>query len=106
MARSGLAGNRFCIGFSILNELAEARKQQAATAEILRVISSALMDLQHTFAEIAASATRLWDASDATSHQVDGDVLRLVTHHGPTPIPGSLLLRHGVLANVPSSRVE
>jgi two-component system, NtrC family, sensor kinase len=63
-------------------ELAEAREQQAATSEILRVVSSAPMDLQRVFAEIAASASRLCDANDASIFQVDGDGLRLVAHHG------------------------
>src|SRR5215831_20509825 len=67
-------------------ELAEAREQQAATAEILKVISSSPMDLQRVFAEIAASATRLCDAYDATINLVDGDVLSLVAHHGPIPV--------------------
>jgi GAF domain-containing protein/anti-sigma regulatory factor (Ser/Thr protein kinase) len=80
------------------DELAEARDQQAATAEILRVISSSPTDLQRVFAEVAASATRLCDASDATIHQVDGDALRLVAHHGPIPIPGSLPLTRGIFA--------
>jgi signal transduction histidine kinase len=66
-------------------ELAEAREQQATTAEILRVISSAPTDSQRVFAEIAASAGRLCDASDAAIHQVHGDVLRLVAGHGSIP---------------------
>src|SRR5215468_8234953 len=64
-------------------ELMEAREQQAATAEILRVISRSPMDLQRAFSEIAASAARLCDANDATIIQVNGDFLRLVAHHGP-----------------------
>src|SRR5215472_16703309 len=65
--------------------LAEEREEQAASAEILRVISRSPMDLQRVFAEIAASAARLCDAHDATIRQVDGGFLRLVAHHGPIP---------------------
>jgi GAF domain-containing protein/CheY-like chemotaxis protein/anti-sigma regulatory factor (Ser/Thr protein kinase) len=79
-------------------ELGETLEQQAATAEILRVISSSPTDLQRVFAVVAASATRLCDASDATIHQVDGAVLCLVAHHGPIPVPGSLPMMRGVLA--------
>jgi hypothetical protein len=53
---------------------------------------------QRVFAVVAASANRLCDASDATIHQVDGAVLRLVAHHGPIPVPGSLPMTCGVLA--------
>src|SRR5215467_7007525 len=66
-------------------ELTEAREQQAATAETLRVISSSPMDLKGVFEEIALSAARLCDAHDASIFQVDGDHLRLVNHHGPIP---------------------
>ena len=82
----------------LTRELGEALEQQAATAEILRVISSSPTDLKRIFAVVAASATRLCDASDATIHQVDGAVLRLVAHHGPIRDPGSLPMTRGVLA--------
>src|SRR5262245_16841825 len=79
-------------------ELADAREQQAATAEILRVISSSPMDLQRVFAEIAASAARLCDASNAGVLQVDGDHLRIVAYHGPIPASqGGIPLRRGVV---------
>jgi GAF domain-containing protein len=78
-------------------ELAEAREQQAATAEILRVISSSPTDLQRVFTEIAVSAARLCDAYDAAIRQVDGEVLRLVDHHGPIPIPEAVPLSRGVI---------
>jgi signal transduction histidine kinase/putative methionine-R-sulfoxide reductase with GAF domain len=82
----------------LARELAEAREQQAATAEILRAISASPTNLERVFAVVAASATRLCDASDATIHQVDGAVLRQVAHHGPIPVPGSLPMTRGVLA--------
>src|SRR5262245_33284738 len=79
-------------------ELAEAREQQAATAEILRVISRSLMALQSVFAEIAASAARLCDACNAGVLQVDGDHLRIVAYHGPIPASqGGIPLRRGVV---------
>jgi light-regulated signal transduction histidine kinase (bacteriophytochrome) len=59
-------------------ELADARKQQAATADSLRVISNSPTDLQLVFGEIAANAARLCDAYDAAIRQVDGDFLLLV----------------------------
>jgi signal transduction histidine kinase len=73
-------------------ELAEAREQQAATAAILGAISNLPADPYRVFAEIAVSAARLCDAYDATIFRVDGEVLRLVAHHGsiPHPIPQGL----------------
>jgi GAF domain-containing protein/anti-sigma regulatory factor (Ser/Thr protein kinase) len=79
-------------------ELAEAREQQTATAEILRVISSSPADLQRVFAEIAASAARLCDANDAAIHRVDGDFLAIVARHGPIPVPSTLPLKPGSFA--------
>jgi two-component system NtrC family sensor kinase len=48
------------------HELVEARDQQAATAEILRVMSGSPTDLQRIFAVVAASAARLCDAYDGS----------------------------------------
>src|SRR5215472_1003240 len=67
----------------LTKELSEARNQQAATAEILRVISGSPTDMQRVFAEIAASAAHLCDAYDASIFQLDGGRLHLVGHHGP-----------------------
>src|SRR5262245_2515451 len=78
-------------------ELAEAREQQAATTQILRIISSSPTDLPRVFTEIAASAARLCDAYDAVIRQVDGEALRLVAHHGPIPISEAVPLSRGVI---------
>src|SRR5262249_15261383 len=101
VSMSGAEHDREPIVEGLKRELSEAREQQAATAEILRVISSSLMELQGVFAAIAASAARLCDAYDAAIHRVDGNFLPVVAHHMPIPIPtkvsdicGPLRLRH------------
>ena len=63
----------------LTNELAEASRQQAATSEIRRVISSSPTKSHRVFQEIAASAARLCDAYDAGVLQRDGDHLRIVS---------------------------
>src|SRR5215467_10477322 len=78
-------------------ELGEAREQQVATAEILAAISNSPTHPRGAFERIAASAARLCDAYDATIHQVDSDLLRLVAHHGPIPVAGSWPLTRGRL---------
>jgi signal transduction histidine kinase len=77
-------------------DLAEAREQQAATAEILRVISSSPTDVQPVFDTIARSAARLCEALDVMVLRVDGDVLRLVAHYGPMPA-GDVALHLGTV---------
>jgi GAF domain-containing protein/anti-sigma regulatory factor (Ser/Thr protein kinase) len=79
-------------------ELAEAREQQAATAEILAAISSSPTDPRGVFEKIAASAARLCDAYYADIFQVDGELLRRVAHHGPVPQFDALPLTRGVVA--------
>src|SRR5262245_53097747 len=64
-------------------ELAHAREQEVATAEILRAISTSSTDLDGIFAAMVSSAARLCDAYDAGIGRVDGNVLRAIAHHGP-----------------------
>ena len=65
---------------------AELEEQQAATAEILRVISSSPTDVQPVLDTIGEHAARLCGSYDAAVYLVDGDRLRLVAHHGPVPV--------------------
>ena len=71
---------------SLKRELAEAREQQAATSEILRMIAGSPADLQSVLTAIAESAASLCDADDALVRRVDGDVLQRVAHFGEIPI--------------------
>jgi signal transduction histidine kinase len=66
-------------------ELSESLEQQTATSEVLRVISSSPTDVQPVFDAIARSAARLCEAFDAVVFTVDGNMLRLVAHHGALP---------------------
>src|SRR5215813_6510527 len=65
-------------------ELAEAREQQAATAEILAASSSSPTDPNRVFAEIPANAARLCGAHNAAIFQLAGDHLRLIGSHSQT----------------------
>src|SRR5262245_14608030 len=83
---------------ALRRELAEAREQQAATAEILASISSSVTDASQVFAKIAASAARLCNAYDVSIFQVDENLLRTVGHHGPIPADEALPLVCGTVA--------
>ena len=66
-------------------ELAEAREQQAATAEILGVISRSPADVQPVFDAIARTAARLLGADTALVTRYDGILVHLVSHHDMAP---------------------
>ena len=73
-----------------LRDKAEAQEQQAATAEILRVIGASPTDVQPVFDAIASSAARLCSTYDVFIRRLEGNGLRLVAHYGP--IPASALI--------------
>jgi GAF domain-containing protein len=62
-------------------ELNEALQQQAATAEVLRLISAAPGDLKRVFSVILESATRLCQANFGTLYLAEGDFCRAVAMH-------------------------
>src|SRR6185369_15463876 len=67
---TGTAANRSTA--AIIKELDEAREQQAASAEILKVIASSPSDVQPVLQALATSALRLCDALSVTVLLRDG----------------------------------
>jgi two-component system NtrC family sensor kinase len=63
--------------------LAEALEQHAATAEVLRVISSSPTELQPVLEVVVKSAARFCRADDATIFELDGRDLYTAAHWGP-----------------------
>src|SRR3984957_2107367 len=66
-------------------ELNEALQQQAATSEVLRLISAAPGDLKRVFAVILESATHLCQANFGTLYLAEGDFCRAVAMHNAPP---------------------
>ncbi|HLF11707.1 MAG TPA: GAF domain-containing protein, partial [Gammaproteobacteria bacterium] len=72
-------------------EITESLEQQTATAEILRVISSSPTDIQPVLDAVATTAAKLCEARDAVIYLKQGDIVRLLAHHGTI----STALQHG-----------
>src|SRR5215470_12132361 len=66
-------------------ELGEAHLREAATAEILRVISYSQGDAQPVFDTIVRRALTLCDGLFSSLFQFDGNFLNPVAHHNYTP---------------------
>jgi GAF domain-containing protein len=62
-------------------ELEEAREQQAATSEVLRIIASSPADLKPVFETILANATRLCEARFGVLYRAEGETLRVGAMH-------------------------
>ena len=57
-------------------------EQQTATSNVLKVIADSPTDIRPVLDAVAENAARLCEADDVQVYQVDGDVLRQVTHFG------------------------
>src|SRR6516162_5269764 len=64
-----------------IRERDEAQQQQAATAEVLKVISRSTFDLQTVFKTIIANAVRLCHAHMGAVHLFDGKLVDIVAFH-------------------------
>src|SRR5262245_21184048 len=69
----------------LLNETREALEQQSATAEILRVVSTAPADPQPVFEMIVRSAVTLCGSLFANVFRFDGELVHFVTSHNVGP---------------------
>jgi GAF domain-containing protein len=69
----------------ITSALSEAREQQTATGEILRVIANSPTDVQPVFDTIVASAVRLCGARMGAVHRFDGELIHIVALHNFPP---------------------
>jgi len=74
-------------------ELEESLEQQAATAEILKVVSHSTFDLQTVFDTIVVNAVRLCHAHMGALHQFDGELIHIVAHHNFPPEAVEILRR-------------
>ena len=73
----------------------EAREQQKATAEILRVIRTSPADVQPVFETIVRNAVSLCGSLYANVFRLDGELLHFVAFHivGPSPAPRARVRR-------------
>jgi GAF domain-containing protein len=69
----------------LTRELSEAQDLLKATSEVLRIISDSPADVALALETIAENAARLLDVTDATIMRVEGEVLRCMANHGPSP---------------------
>ncbi|MEK1928390.1 MAG: GAF domain-containing protein, partial [Pararhizobium sp.] len=72
----------------LLNELRESLQQQTATADVLRIISASLGELEPVFSAILQNATRICEAKFGTLYRFDGRAFYLAAGHGT---PGALI---------------
>jgi len=69
----------------LVRELGEARERQAATSEVLRLVSDSPTDLQPVFDRIVKNAARLCQSVLSAVYRRDGDHVQLVAHDRFSP---------------------
>jgi hypothetical protein len=86
---------------ALTRELAEAREQQTATSEVLRVISSSPGKLEPVFQAMLENATRICEAKFGAMYLSAGnDTFRIVATHNAPPAFAEMRRRHPLVARV------
>jgi hypothetical protein len=75
--------------------LDEAMKQQTASSEVMRIISSS--PIQSVLDAVAENAARLCEANNAEIFRLENNLLRLVASYGDIPV--NIHAREGIPAN-------
>ena len=70
---------------TLTREFSEAREQQIASSEVLKVISSSPGELQPVFETMLAKAVELLGASFGAMWLIDGEIYRIAALHGNLP---------------------
>ena len=83
--RSSITAGKETNVAQLTRDLIEAREQQTATSEVLKVISSSPTELQSVLDMVGENAARLCDANNAVIFRLDGDILRQVDAYGGIP---------------------
>jgi two-component system NtrC family sensor kinase len=85
VSTAGADQERGCTVEELERELKHARRREAATAEVLRVIGGSPADVQPVFDTIVRNAVRLCDGVFSSLFQFDGELLHFVAQHNYTP---------------------
>ncbi|MGB9387613.1 MAG: GAF domain-containing protein, partial [Pseudolabrys sp.] len=80
---------------TLTRELSEAREQQTATADVLKVISSSPGELEPVFNAMLENATRICEAKFGTLYRYDGGAFHPVTFHKVPSSFADFLRRRG-----------
>jgi class 3 adenylate cyclase len=94
---------------ALTRELTEAREQQTATSEVLKVISSSPGELEPVFMAMLENAVRICEAKFGTMFLREGEAFRIVAMHNVPPAFAELrrrepLIRAGPLMQVAATK--
>jgi GAF domain-containing protein len=89
----------------LTRELSEERKQRAAAAEVLHLLSASHGDLNSLFDTILSNATKLCQANFGTLSLYKGDAFRIVAMHNAPPAYGEYRRREPLVRGRPLLRM-